>query len=58
MGSDSTTCKNYLDPEVSLVVDVDGEWDDEANAINNQKPKDNLLGYNVLSINQLLDTFL
>jgi len=47
-----------LNPEVSLVVDVDGKRDDEANAINNQKMEHHILSNMVLPINKLLNTFL
>ena len=58
LGADSTACKRNLYPEVSLVVDVDGERDDEADAINDQQVVDHILSNMVLSINQLLNTLL
>lgn len=45
-------------PEVSLVVDVDGKRDDEADAIDDQKMEHHVLSNMVLSINKLLNTFL
>ena len=56
LGGHSCTRQQDLNPEVSLVVDVDGKRNDEANAVNHQQMKNDFLGNDVLPVDQLLDT--